>query len=111
MLELPSLWFLERKRLETHCHLRGRRLAGPRNRRRASDGDIRELQRKYPDYQIIVGFINDDSHRDTFDHENNVRYLGGDCLFEFVFEKKWHKKVQKEVKKIVVSFYGEKKFK
>lgn len=73
--------------------------------------DIRELQRKYPDYQIIVGFINDDSHRDTFDHENNVRYLGGDCLFEFVFEKKWHKKVQKEVKKIVVSFYGEKKFK
>ena len=46
---------------------------------------IGELQKEYPDYSFIIGFINDD--------KNKIRYLGGDSLFKYVVGDKYHKEL------------------
>ena len=52
--------------------------------------NIKELQKEYPNYHCIIGFINDDS---------NTNIIGD----------KYHKEIQEKVKEIVSSFYDKKK--
>ena len=69
---------------------------------------IKELQKEYPNYRFIIGFINDDSNRNIMDDENEILYLGGDSLFHYVFGERYQKEIQKKVKEIVSSFYDKK---
>ena len=68
--------------------------------------NIRELQKKYANYNYIIGYINDDSNRNPF--KDGLQYLGGDSLFEYVFTDQYSKKIQEIVKKIVFDFYEKK---
>jgi len=61
---------------------------------------IEKLKKKYPNYQFIIGFVNNDLTRDTMNQLKGVRILGGDALFKFVFQEH-SKEIQKRIKKIV----------
>lgn len=66
---------------------------------------IVKLQKKYPNYSCIIGFINDDLNTDFIDDKNKIRYMGGDSLFKYVFGEKYRKEIQEKVS----SFYDKKK--
>ena len=63
---------------------------------------IKELQKKYPDYHCVIGYLNDDSNTDFIDNNDKIRYIGGDSLFKYVFGDMSHKE-------IISSFYDKKK--
>lgn len=70
--------------------------------------NIQELQKEYPNYHWIIGFINDDSNTDIINNKDKIHYIGGDLLFQYVFGDKYHKEIQEKVKEIVSSFYDKK---
>lgn len=65
---------------------------------------IRKLKRRYPHYTFIIGYVNDNQHRVEY-IEENVRILGGDSLFKFVFGHRYFE-VQCRIIEIVNSYYS-----
>lgn len=65
---------------------------------------IEKLKLDYPTYNFIIGYINDNKHRDER-LEENVWILGGDSLFQYVFGNRYLQ-VQSRIKEIVNSYYS-----
>ena len=77
--------------------------------RKGTMTDVKKLRKKYPNYQFIFGYVNDDSSRNYVDLNTYVHYLGGNSLFKYVFGHKYYEIIQKRVIELVVSFYYEQK--
>ena len=68
---------------------------------------FKELIIEYPNYKIIIGFINDHlkDRKHTADLNGiNVWYISEDPLFKEIFGEEYYKKVQTTIEDCVFSF-------
>ena len=68
---------------------------------------LHDFKEKYPDNEVILGYVNDIISRDklVLIKEKNIRILGGDSLFNYIFGD-FSKRIRDDVVKIINRFYS-----